>query len=78
MRKNGVTKSLDVLGILNNARKIFYKDPNVIGIGIGPRRVNNIKRNEQALLVYVAQKLPEMDLAPAYIIPKDFMGLKTI
>jgi hypothetical protein len=77
MRKNGVPKSLDVLGILNNARKIFYKDPNVIGIGIGPRRVNNIKRNEQALLVYVAQKLPEMDLAPAYIIPKDFMGLKT-
>lgn len=38
---------------------------------------NEIGSNEYALLVYVAQKLPTKDIYPGYIIPKEFMGLKT-
>jgi hypothetical protein len=58
--------------ILDEAREIFYKDPNIIGIGIGQMRVNNeIRDDEYALLIYVAH------IYPGYKIPKDFMGLKT-
>src|SRR5262249_23937642 len=50
----------------------------VIGVDIGQRRVaKHVRPNEYALLVYVQHKLPESALAPAQIIPKDFMGLKT-
>lgn len=68
----------DVQDILSKAREEFYKDPNVIGVGIGPRRVGNrVRPDEFALLVYVLQKLPEAELEPEHVIPDEFMGLKT-
>lgn len=73
-----IPASLDVQDVLKKAREAFYKDENVIGVGIGPRRVKKrVRRGEFALLVYVQQKRPESDIAPANLIPKDFMGLKT-
>ena len=73
-----VPASLNLQEVLKEARETFYKDDNVIGVGIGPRRVNKrVRKNEYALLVYVQQKLSEPALDPAKIIPKDFMGLKT-
>ena len=73
-----VPASLNFQEVLKEARETFYKDDNVIGVSIGPRRVNKrVRKNEYALLVYVQQKLPESALDPAKVIPKDFMGLKT-
>jgi len=73
-----IPASLNLQEVLKKARETFYKDDNVIGIGIGPRRVNKrVRKNEYALLVYVQQKLPESTFDPAKVIPKDFMGLKT-
>ena len=68
----------NVQEILRSARNAFYKDDNVIGVGLGPRRVNHRTRpGEFALIIYVQQKLPESALSPARLIPKEFMGLKT-
>jgi hypothetical protein len=73
-----VPPSVDVQEVLQQARETFYKDPNVIGVGIGPRRKNHrVRRDEVALLVYVVQKLPEARVDPAYTIPAEFMGLRT-
>jgi hypothetical protein len=73
-----IPADMDVQGVLDKAREAFYKDDNVIGVGIGPRRVSNrVRRNENALLVYVMQKLPESEIDSDKIIPKEFEGLKT-
>lgn len=73
-----VPAALDFQEVLRKARETFYKDDNIIGFRVGPRRVNNqVRPNEFALIVYVQQKLPESSLARENVIPKDFMGLKT-
>ncbi len=77
-REYSISPATDFQSVLKRARETFYRDPNVIGVDIGPRRVaKQVKPNEYALLVYVQQKLPESALAPVQVIPKDFMGLKT-
>src|SRR5262249_35017510 len=64
--------------VLKDARETFYKDSNVIGVGVGPRRVGGtVRPGENALLVYVLQKLPKSALDPQYVIPDEFEGLKT-
>jgi hypothetical protein len=35
-----IPASMDVQEVLKKARETFYMDDNVIGVGIGPRRVN--------------------------------------
>jgi hypothetical protein len=74
-----IPASLDFNQVLKEAQEEFYKDPNVIGVGFGPRRVKGkVRPNEQALLVYVLQKLPEPQISPPEnIIPKEFRGLRT-
>lgn len=73
-----IPSNLDVQAVLKQARETFYTDDNVIGVGLGPRRVaKSVRKSENALLVYVRQKLPESALDAAHRIPKDFMGLKT-
>jgi len=74
--KYTLSVSLNSEDILDKALEIFYKDPHVIGIAIGPRRVNNnIKPNELGLLVYVAQKLPKKDFNPAHSISDDLRNI---
>jgi hypothetical protein len=73
-----IPASLDLPQVLRRARETFYQDDNVIGVGVGPRRVDHeLRPNEIALLVYVQQKLPLSALDPAKVIPKEFMGLRT-
>lgn len=73
-----IPAATDIQDVLKTARDTFYKDDNVIGIGIGPRRVGHkLRPNEFALLVYVQQKLPKSVLDSAKVIPEEFMGLRT-
>ena len=68
----------DVASILEQAREEFYGDDNVIGVGIGPRRVGGeVRLDEPALLVYVLEKIPLADLEEERVIPEEFMGLGT-
>ena len=73
-----IPPSLDLAEILRKAKEDFYKDENVIGVGIGQRRVNkNLRPNEYTLIVYVIKKHPKSAVDPSKLIPKDYMGLKT-
>lgn len=77
-RDFSIPASINISDVLKAAREIFYKDENVIGVGIGQRRVNKrVRPDEYALLVYVQKKRPESALQSANVIPKFFMGLNT-
>ena len=41
-----IPASLDLQEVLKKARETFYKDDNVIGVGIGPRRVIELAHGE--------------------------------
>lgn len=67
---------LKVGDLLERARKAFYIDPNVIGVGVGHRRVRGqTHRDEIALIVYVKEKLPQEGLA--LVVPREFEGIGT-
>lgn len=73
-----IPPAADVVAITAHARETFYKDENVIGVGVGPRRTQNrVRRGENALLIYVLEKLPESELDEDRVIPKEFEGLLT-
>jgi hypothetical protein len=74
-----IPAALDYQKVLERAREYFYRlDPNIIGVNIGPRRVEkSVRPNEYALLVYVLDKKPESQLDLLNVIPKEFLGLKT-
>ena len=73
-----IPAALDYQNVLSKAREAFYKDDNVIGVSIGPRRVGKkVRPGEYALLVYVAHKKLSSQLDPAKVIPADFMGIRT-
>lgn len=73
-----IPATIDIPEVLAAARETFYKDENVIGVGVGLRRVNRqVQPDEYALLVYVQKKRPESALDPDFVIPDVFMGLKT-
>jgi len=62
--------------VVDRARKVFYADPNVIGVGIGHRRVaGETRHGEIALIVYVKEKLPYGQVAVP--VPPEFEGIGT-
>lgn len=68
----------DVIALIERAKEEFYVDPNVIGVGVGPRRKgDDVHEDETALIVYVKHKMQKDDVAKAHLIPDSFEGLKT-
>ncbi|MES2093758.1 MAG: hypothetical protein V4531_08100 [Actinomycetota bacterium] len=77
-RRFEVPPSTDFIAVLRAARERFFTDPNVIGVDIGPRRVRGeIQPGENALIVYVLQKLPDNAVGEGRLIPGEFEGLGT-
>jgi hypothetical protein len=76
---SSIPAALDDRDALRRAREYFYAlDPNIIGVNIGPRRVQNAGRPaECTLVVYVMEKRPLSELDPARVVPPVFLGLRT-
>lgn len=74
-----IPENADVSKLIEDAKKVLYKDPNVIGVGVGNRRkgIDETHHDEVALIVYVKTKLPNSDLSKDYIIPSKFQGIAT-
>ena len=73
-----ISANIDVFKLIGSAKHIFYKDPNVIGVGIGPRRKRGeTQHNEAVLIVYVDDKLPVDKFNKDYLIPSEFEGMAT-
>jgi hypothetical protein len=47
------------------------KDPNIVGVGFGPRRRNGRYEDTPVCQVYVVRKLPEEQLPPDRVIPRN-------
>jgi hypothetical protein len=73
-----IPAELDVFGVLEEAKKAFYKDPNVIGVGLANRRKGGVVHpDEKVLVVYVKQKLAKDDVAKEHLVPDKFGELRT-
>jgi hypothetical protein len=73
-----IPPDLDVQDVLRRARERFYRDDNVIGVGVNVKRVaGEVRPNEYALVVYVLQKLSEQALDADNVVPDAFMGIQT-
>jgi len=51
--------------------------PNVVGVGVGYKIKNKEKTNITSIVVFVKKKIPEKDLKPHEIIPKQINGIPT-
>lgn len=73
-----IPKNADVSKLIEDAKDVLYKDPNVIGVGIGERRKGDETHHDEiALIVYVKTKLPEGEVNKDHLIPPEFQGMKT-
>ena len=78
MPDHRIPADLNVINLIEDAKKEFYKDPNVIGVGVGERRKSGTTHRGQVTLVaYVKTKLRPEDVNPDYPIPPDFQGIPT-
>ena len=68
----------DVVSLIESAKEAFYDDPNVIGVGFGPRRKKGeTHTDETGLIVYVKEKLGKGDIKSEHLIPAAFEGVGT-
>lgn len=73
-----VPADVNVFERIEAAKNEFYKDPNVIGVGFGPRRKDQeTHEDEVTLIAYVKEKLPEDEVDPEYLVPEEFEGMRT-
>ena len=64
--------------LVEDAKEVFYQDPNVIGVGVGHRRRGGATNHDElALIVYVKTKVPQEEVAADYRIPREFQGFAT-
>ena len=76
--EHGLPTDVDVIKLLDAAKKEFYKDPSVIGVGIGSRRKDGETReDETTIIVYVREKILDADVKSKYRIPPLFQGIRT-
>ena len=69
---------VDIITLIEDAKTVFYKDPNVIGVGIGHhRKGGETLTDEIALIVYVKEKLDKADIKSDYLVPAEFQGMGT-
>ncbi|MCH8135664.1 MAG: hypothetical protein IIB77_06780, partial [Proteobacteria bacterium] len=69
---------IDPVQLIQDAKSHFYKDPNVIGIGIGERRQGGQPHTgESVLIAYVKEKLPKDAIKSDFVIPESFQQMAT-
>ena len=69
---------IEATALLDRARAELYKDPNVIGVGIGERRKRGaVQEGDISLVVYVKEKRAKSDVAKQYLVPEEIGGLAT-
>ncbi|MEW6183885.1 MAG: hypothetical protein AB1500_12070 [Bacillota bacterium] len=62
---------------LQRNRKNILLLPNVVGVGVGRKKVNGFETNEPAIVVFVEKKLPSKYLPRTVIVPNTIDEVKT-
>ena len=69
---------IDPIQLIEDAKSEFYKDPNVIGVGIGDkRRDGQVHAGDIVLIAYVKEKIPVDAVTEEFVIPTNFRNLAT-
>jgi hypothetical protein len=68
---------LDFRKACNENKHELMQKPNVVGVGVGYKHVNGKQTTEDALLVFVKQKLPATRLRKSELIPRQLQGHQT-
>ncbi len=77
-RVDRIPSDVDVTQLLEGARQAFDHYPNVIGVGVAPRRKGGETHDDEVTLVfYVKRKLPKGDVDKKSLIPPNFQGMAT-
>lgn len=63
--------------LINNKLNLISTNPNIVGMGLGYKRINSNNINIPTLTFLVKKKLPPTLLSPNNIIPKYFNGILT-
>ncbi len=78
MSQQGIPENVDLSQFIEDAKEAFYRDPNVIGVGIGERRRGGeTQSDELVLIVYVKVKAEAGAVDPDSLIPPEFGGMST-
>lgn len=73
-----IPADVDVIDLIETAKEQLYHDPNIVGVGIGPRRRDDeIEHDEITLIVYVKEKLPEDAVKTDNLVPEEIDGIPT-
>ncbi len=73
-----LSPDLDPVQLIEDAKKKFYEDPNVIGFGIGERRQGGKSHTGEAVLIaFVKEKLPKDAVRNKFVIPASFQNMAT-
>ncbi len=76
--QQGIPENVELSHLLDDAKKAFYQDPNVIGVGIGERRRGGETHSDElVLIVYVQEKAEAGVIDSDKLIPPDFEGMAT-
>ncbi len=76
--KYEIPAGADVWKLIEAAKAEYYDDPNVIGVGIGPKRTDEGTFHDQtALVVYVKEKKALSEIPTEYVIEREFGGMGT-
>ena len=67
----------NILDIADNHYKYLINLQNVVGVGFGHKRINEVNTFEPCIHVLVKDKINSSYILPNNIIPKTFMGIKT-
>jgi len=73
----GFPPDLDISKLIKDAKKEFYKDPNVIGVGVGTRRKGGVTNEEVSVLIVYVKTKASKDEKPEFPIPSEFQGVAT-
>ncbi len=60
--------------LLPRYRPVMLKKPNVVGVGLGYRNKGDQQTREQAILVFVTEKVPKEELQPGDLVPRSVQG----
>lgn len=75
-----IPSSIDHQEVLDQAfRSLRQRDPNIVGVRFGNRRVNGkVRPDEQSLIVLITNKIQdESKIDPSKLVPKELMGIPT-
>lgn len=67
----------DPFKVKEHNKEELLRLPNVVGVGVGPKVINDNPTSNLAIKVYVSRKLPKEKLSESDLVPERIEGIPT-